>query len=70
VGHEHVRFARVIKEFMTGPMRIEDNYMKIGSIKRRVVVASVPDDDVGFGFGPLEDPAVVNSCVDDYASFN
>ena len=33
IGHDHVGFARVIEQFMAGPVWIEDHYVKIGGSK-------------------------------------
>src|SRR5208337_2471606 len=49
---------------MARPVRVEDHYVKIRGVKRSVVIAPVPDDDIGLGFGPLKDQAVVYSRID------
>src|SRR5208337_3082277 len=65
--HDHVGFAGVVEQLMARPVGIEDHYMQIRGVKRSVVVAPVPDDDIGFGLGPLKNPAVVYSGINDYS---
>ena len=46
-------------------MRVDDHDVHVGLDKRRVVVAAVPEDDVGLLLGPLEDRGVVDAREDE-----
>jgi hypothetical protein len=63
IGHPDVDLARVVAQLVAGPQRIGDGDQQIGRVERRVVVASVPDDDVGLA----EDRLVVDTGVHDHA---
>ncbi len=70
VGHDHVGLAGVIPEFVTGPVGIEQDNVEIRMVKRRVVVAAVPDDNVGLFFSGLQDLAVVDAGIDHDAALH
>ncbi len=46
-------------------MRIDEHDLQIGLHEGEVVVASVPENDVGFRFGLPEDPFIVHPCEHD-----
>ena len=46
-------------------MRVDDDDRQIGLVERKVVVAAVPDDDVGFLLRCAQDLLVVDASVDD-----
>ena len=69
IGAAEVHFAREIGEFMTRAVRVDDDDFEIGDIKRSVIVAAVPKNDVGFLFGLAEDLLVVHTGIDDRASW-
>jgi hypothetical protein len=49
------------------PQRVGDHDVQVGPVERQVVVAAVPQQDVGLGLGPLQDGVVVDPGVDDRA---
>ena len=61
--------AREVFELVAGTMRIGERNPQIGFIKRRVVVAAVPDDDVGFLFGAFEYCRVIDAGIHDHPVF-
>jgi hypothetical protein len=65
VSPTHVDFARVIGQFVSGAVRIDDYDFKIGSVERGVVVAAIPKNNVGFLFGTAKDPLVVDAGIHD-----
>ncbi len=67
VGHAQVRLAGVVEELVPGPQRIGDDDQQVGREEREVVVAAVPDDDVGLLLGLPEDRLVVDARVHDHA---
>jgi hypothetical protein len=48
-------------------VRVDDDDVHVGLDERRVVVAAVPDDDVGFPLGGFEDGCVVDAGEDEIA---
>ncbi len=67
VRHAQVRLARVIAELVAGPVRVDDDDVQVGLDERRVVVAAVPEDDVGLLLGRVQDRAVVDPGEDEVA---
>src|SRR5512140_2777625 len=67
VGPAEVRLAGIVGELVPGPVRVGDDDLEVRLVERKVVVAAVPKDDVGFLLGLLEDGAVVDAGVDDDA---
>ena len=61
--HEQVGFARVVEQFMSYPVRIEQNDMNIRLIKGRIIVAAVPYNHVRLFFCGFKDFAVVNAGI-------
>jgi hypothetical protein len=47
VGALEVDVAREVLELVAGAQRVDDGDPEVGLVERRVVVAAVPDDDVG-----------------------
>src|SRR5207244_11164766 len=64
VRHAQVRLARVVAQLVTGPVRIQDDDVQVRLDEGRVVVATVPEDHVGFLLGRLEDRRVVDAGED------
>jgi len=50
----------MVAGFVAGTQRIGEHDMKVRPDEGEVVVAAVPENDVGFGFGGVEDPPVVD----------
>jgi hypothetical protein len=67
VSHAHVDFARVVEQFVTRPVRVEQDNMDIRLKERRVVVASIPKNNIGFLFRLPQDATEIDSGVDRYS---
>ena len=65
--HAQVRLAGVVAQLVSRPVRVDDDDVNVRLDERRVVVAAVPDDDVGFLLGGLEDRCVVDAGEDEVA---
>ena len=50
---------------MAGAVRIDEHEVEVGPDERRVVVAALPDDDVGLVLSQVEDLRVVDAGEDD-----
>ncbi len=64
VRHQEIGLARVVGELVTRSMRIDERDVEIGAIKGCVVVAAVPQDDVGLLLGLTNDLLVVDAGKD------
>ena len=64
-----VRLARVVRELVSSAQWVDYHDQEVGPEKRKVVVASVPDDQVGLLLGAREDRGVVDAGVDDQTRF-
>ena len=49
VGHAQHGFAGVVAGLMAGPQRVDQHDVQVRPDERKVVVASVPENNVGFG---------------------
>lgn len=67
VGHQQVLVTGVVGQLVTDTKRVDHHDQDVGRIERGVVVAAVPDDDVGLLLGLVQDGAVVDTSVDDAA---
>ena len=67
VGQPQVGLARVIGQLVAHAQRVRHHDVQVRRIERRVVVAAVPQDHVGFGLRLGEDRAVVDAGIDDGA---
>ena len=67
VRQAQVRLARVVAQLVTRPVRVDDGDVHVRPDERRVVVAAVPDDDVGLLLGGREDRGVVDAGEDEVA---
>lgn len=67
VGHQQVLVAGVVGQLVADAKRVDHHDQDVGRVERGVVVAAVPDDDVGLLLGPIENGAVVDAGVDDAA---
>jgi hypothetical protein len=67
VGHARDRLAGMMGGHLPRPQGIGDCDMQIGTKKREIVVAAVPDDDVGLGVGQAHDCSVVDPGKDQVA---
>ena len=67
VGHAGVGFPGVILHLVTGAVRVGHHDVKIALVERDVVVAAVPEDDVGLFLGLAQDGFVVHAGEDDHA---
>jgi hypothetical protein len=75
VDEEHVRhpqagLAGVVAELVSRAQRIGHDDEEVRGHEREVVVAPVPDDDVGLGGCPLEDVGVVDAGVHHHAELD
>ena len=68
VGHAQVGLARVIATLVAGAERVRDDDMEVRAEEGQVVVAPVPDDDVGLLLGRPQDGLVVHASEDDAPS--
>jgi len=57
----------VVAQLVAGPQRVGHGDVQVGREEREVVVAAVPDDDVGLGLGAIQDGAVVDAGVHHHA---
>jgi hypothetical protein len=57
-----------MRRLVSGTQRIDQYDMKIGPDKRKVVVAAVPDDDIGSRFREPQDALVIHARVHDVAN--
>lgn len=67
VGHAQVGLTGVVGQLVTGAEGVDDDDLEVACIERGVVVAAVPEDDLGFLLGLVEDGLVVDTGVDDVA---
>ena len=67
VGHAQDRLARVIGGFVARAQRVDQHDMQVGAHEREIVVAAVPEDQVGIAPGRLDDADVVDTGIDDVA---
>jgi hypothetical protein len=67
ICHPQVGLTRVVAELVARPMGVDDHDVQVRADERGVVVAAVPEDDVGFLFGGSQDPLVVDSREDEVA---
>ena len=67
IGHAQVRLAGVVAKLVTRTMRVDHDDVDVRLDERRVVVAAVPQNDVGFRFGRSQDPLVVDAGKDEIA---
>ena len=65
LGPAEVRLAGIVEHLVAGPVRVDDDDLQVGLVEGEVVVAAVPEDDVGFLLGLAEDGLVVDAGVDD-----
>src|SRR5208282_6492178 len=59
-------FARMISKFVSRPVRVSNYNMQVWLVEGKVVVASIPNYNVGFVFGFDQDSIVVDpriNCV-------
>ena len=56
-----------IQLFVPGTMRVKNNNVNRRIIKRRIVVAAVPNDNIGFFFGCFQNSPVVDSSINNNA---
>src|SRR5665647_1219438 len=67
VGETDVDLAGVVHQAVAGTMRVGDGDVQVGLVEAEVVVAAVPEDDVGFLLGLAHDGLVVDAGVDHVA---
>jgi hypothetical protein len=65
IGHPQVRLAGVKATLIARSQRVGDNEEEVWPVEREVVVATVPQDDVGLELGLMQDRPVVDTCVHD-----
>ena len=65
VGHPDVGLARVVAALVTGTERVGNDDVEIRPVEREVVVAPVPQDDVGLELRFAQDRLVVDAGVED-----
>ncbi len=57
----------MMRGLVPGPQRVDQDDVEVGTHERKVVVAAIPDDDVGFRLGEVEDAGIVDAGEDDVA---
>ena len=67
VGPAEVRLSGVIEHLVARPQRVGHHDLQVGLVEGEVVVAAVPEDDVGFLLGLAQDGLVIHAGVDDDA---
>jgi hypothetical protein len=67
VSTAEVHLSGVVREFVSGAVGIYHHDFEISSVEGRVVIATVPENDVGFLFCLAEDLLVIDACVNDSA---
>ena len=68
IGHAGDRLARMVGGDLARPQRVGHHDVQIGADERKIVVAAVPDDDVGLRSRPrVEDRGVVDAGEDQIA---
>ena len=67
MGVAHVEFAGVVVNGMVGAQRVHHGNQQVGLVEGKVIVAAIPDDDVGLLLGLAQDGLVVNAGVNDAA---
>ena len=67
VRHAQVRLTRVIAQLVARAVRIDDDDVQVRLDERRVVVATVPENHVGFLFRRAQDLLVVDAREDEVA---
>ena len=65
VGQAQIGLPGVIEQFMPRPQGIEEDHVDIGMEERRIVIAPIPDDDLGLLLRPGEDLAIIDPAIDD-----
>ena len=63
IGAPQVDFTGEVGQFMPRTVRIHDNDFQVGGIEGSIVIASVPQNDIRFFLGPLENFFVVHSRI-------
>ena len=61
VGHAQDSLARVMGGLVSRPQRIDENDVEAWSDERKVVVAAIPQNDIRFFLGSLEDAGIVGT---------
>ena len=64
IGHAQHGFAGVVIGFVAGAQRIDQHDVQVGANEGKVVVAAVPQDDVGFLLRLCNDRGVIDARVD------
>ena len=67
VGHADVGLAGVVVHLVAGSERIGNDDVQIRNVEREVVVAALPDNDIGLGLGRAQDGLVVHAGEHDAA---
>src|SRR6476469_1060377 len=67
VSHSHIGLARVILQFVARPERVYDHDLQVRLVEGEVVVAAVPDNNVGLLLGLSQYCSIVYARVDDSA---
>ena len=67
VGHAQHRFARMVGRFVARAQGIDQHDVQVGADERKIVVAAVPQDEIGFAPGLLDDADVIHAGIDDVA---
>lgn len=63
IGAAQIDLARVIGQFVPGAVRIDHNDLKIGLVERRVIVAAIPQNHVGFFLGGTQNLFVIHTGI-------
>src|SRR5512135_1964898 len=62
----HVSLSGMIDEFISRPVGIEDDNLKIGPDERQIIVSPVPYDNVRLPFRALKYLRIIHPSIDNY----
>jgi hypothetical protein len=65
-----IGFAGVVQGFMSWPTCIRKHHVQVWNEERQVVVPAIPDQNIGFLFGPSEDLLIVDTSEHRDAGFD
>src|SRR5581483_6920976 len=60
--------ARMVADFVPGAMRIDHDYVTVRLEEWQIVVAAVPEHNVGFLLGLPQDTLIIDPGIDHYAA--
>jgi hypothetical protein len=67
VGHAQHSLPRMMRGLVAGPQRVNQNDVEARPYEREIIVSTIPQDDVRFLLGAIEDAGIVGSRIDQVA---